>query len=41
VLQLLANGNEPVEIAGRLGISEQEVEASLTSLLARWAPAAG
>lgn len=34
VLQLLANGNETLEIAGRLGIGEHEVEAGLTSLLA-------
>lgn len=34
-LQLLANGNAATEIAGRLGISECEVEAHLTALFAR------
>ena len=34
VLQLIANGNETLEIAGRLGISEHEVEAGLTNLVA-------
>lgn len=34
VLQLMANGNETLEIACRLGISEREVEAGLARLLA-------
>jgi len=34
VLQLIANGNETLEIAARLGISEHEVEAGLTNLVA-------
>jgi DNA-binding NarL/FixJ family response regulator len=34
VLQLIASGHETFEIASRLGTSEQEIEASLTSLCA-------
>jgi len=34
-LQLLANGRATNEIAGRFGVSEYEVEAQLTALLAR------
>jgi len=34
VLQLLADGSETLEIARRLGLSEHEVQAGLTSLLA-------
>jgi len=34
MLQLLANGHEGLEIAGRLGVSERELEAGLTNLLA-------
>jgi DNA-binding CsgD family transcriptional regulator len=34
-LQLLANGKATNEIAGRLGISECEIEAHLTGLFAR------
>ena len=41
MLQLLANGHEGLEIAGRLGVSERELEAGLTNLLATWAPEAG
>jgi DNA-binding CsgD family transcriptional regulator len=34
MLQLIASGNETIEIASRLGISEPELEARLTGLLA-------
>jgi DNA-binding NarL/FixJ family response regulator len=34
VLQLMADGSETLEIAKRLGLSEHEVQAGLTTLLA-------